>query len=88
MPGSSTTPGHTDTRAFASVRVASRPFNGVGTRDISSFAARWLAYALPYRRFARTLAGTGAPLGADAVRYSFIVRDSHPLLLGGLPGRD
>jgi hypothetical protein len=27
-----------------------------------------LAYALPYRRFACTLAGPGARLGADAVR--------------------
>jgi hypothetical protein len=35
------------------------------------FAAQWLAYALRYRRFACTLTGTCARLGADAVRYSF-----------------
>ena len=76
------------TRAVATICVAFQQSNGVGSRDKQSFAAQWLAYAFPYRRFARTLAGTGARLGADAVRYSFIVRDSHPLLLAGLSGRD
>src|SRR5262249_15178730 len=51
-----------------------------------SFAARWLAYALPYRRFACTFTGTCARLGADAVRYSFIVADFHHLLLAGFTG--
>jgi hypothetical protein len=82
MPGSSTTPGHMSARAGAPIRVAFHPFNGVGTRDSSTFAARWLAYALPYRRFAIA----GARLGADVVRYSFIVVDSHHLLLAGLTG--
>jgi hypothetical protein len=88
MPGSTTTPGHMGTRAVAPICVAFQQCNGVGSRDKQSFAAQWLAYALPYRRFARTLASTGARLGADVVRYSFIVRDSHPLLLAGLSGRD
>jgi hypothetical protein len=35
---------------------------------IQAFAAQWLAYALPYRRFADTLAGADARLGADADR--------------------
>ena len=86
MPGSSTTPGHTDARTSAPVRVAFRPFNSVGTRNHVSFAAQWLAYALPYRRFARALAGTGARLGADADRYSFIAADFHHLLLAGFTG--
>jgi hypothetical protein len=86
MPGSTTTPGHTDARTIAPVRVAFRPFNGVGTWNHESFAAQWLACALPYRRFARTLADTGARLGADADRYSFIVVDSHHLLLAGFTG--
>jgi hypothetical protein len=60
MPGSATTPGLTDARTIASVRVSFRPFNCVGTRDQESFAAQWLACALPYRRFTRTLADTGA----------------------------
>ena len=89
-PGSqrqeATTPGHTDARGIVPVRVAFRPFNSVGTRDQEPFAAQWLACALPYRRFARTLAGTGARLGADADRYSFTVRDLHPLLLAGFAG--
>jgi hypothetical protein len=46
----------------------------------------WLACALPYRRFAHTLADTGARLGADADRYSFIAVDSHHLLLAGFTG--
>jgi hypothetical protein len=86
MPGSATTPGLTDARTSAPVRVAFRPFNSVGTRDQESFAAQWLAYALPYRRFARTLADTGARLGADADRYSFIAADLHHLLLAGFTG--
>jgi len=39
----------------------------------------------PCRRFAGALAGVCARLGADVDRYSFTVRDLHPLLLAGLP---
>jgi hypothetical protein len=85
MPGSSTTPGRSSTRASAPARVAFRCLNGVGTRSFTSFAAQWLASALPCRRFATTLAGCGARLGADLVRYSFIATDSHRLVLAGLP---
>jgi hypothetical protein len=49
---------------------------------IEAFAAQWLAYALPYRRF---VADANARLGADVDRYSFIVVDLHHLLLAGLP---
>src|SRR5262245_1249589 len=86
MPGSPTTPGHTDARTIAPVHVAFRPFNSVGTRNHVSFAAQWLAYAFPYRRFARTLADTGARLGVDADRYYCVVVDSHHLLLAGFTG--
>ena len=82
MPGSLTTPGRTAARAVAPVHIAFHYCNGVGTRDHKSYAAQWLACALPYRRFAIA----GARLGADAVRYSFIVRDFHPLLLADLTG--
>jgi hypothetical protein len=51
------------------------------------FAAPWLAYALPYRRFADTLAGASARLGADAVRYSFTVGDFHLPLFAGFDRR-
>ena len=47
--------------------------------------AQWLAYALPYRRFVDVLASGNARLGADVVRYAFIVSDFHRLLLAGLP---
>ena len=40
----------------------------------------------PRRRFAPGLAAD-ARLGADAIRYSFIVVDLHHLLLAGLPAR-
>jgi len=53
-----------------------------------SFAAQWLAYALPDRRFTRTLASTGARLGADAIRYTFIARDADPSTPCRLSGRD
>jgi len=82
MPGSSTTPGRTDARAVAPIRIAFHFRHSVGTRNGMSFAAQWLAYALPYRRFAIA----GARLGADVVRYSFIAVDFHHLLLAGLTG--
>ena len=87
MPGSPTTPGRTDTRDDAPVRVAFRDHDHVGTRDYQAFAAQWLAYALPCRRFAVTLAGANARLGADVDRYSFIVVDLHHLLLAGFDRR-
>jgi len=86
MPGSLTTPGRMGTRAIVLMRVAFHNCNSVSTRNQKSYAAQWLAYALPCRRFACTLAGTCARLGADAVRYSFTVVDSHHLLLAGLTG--
>jgi len=49
--------------------------NGVGTRDHNDFAARWLAYMLPCRRFADILTDVCARLGADVDRYSFIAVD-------------
>jgi len=55
------------------------------TRIQVYFAAQWLAYTLPYRRFADTLTDACARLGADADRYSFIAVDLHHLLLADLP---
>lgn len=85
MPGSPTTPGRAGARDCAPARVTFRPVNGVGARDNLTFAAQWLAYALPCRRFADALTGGSARLGADVDRYSFIVSDLHRLLLAGLP---
>src|SRR5215472_16065855 len=67
MPGSPTTPGRPGTRARAPVRVAFRDLKRVGTQDSTSFAAQWLACTLPCRRFAVTLAGANARLGAEVV---------------------
>src|SRR5208337_1454463 len=74
-------------RALALTRAPVSPSahdNGVGV-PIDSFAAQWLAYTHPCRRFAPGLTTDDARLGADAVRYSFIVVDLHHLLLAGLP---
>src|SRR5437868_13044062 len=84
MPGSSTTPGRSDLAMVRPKRVAFRARNSVGTRGLA-FAAQWLAYALPYRRFIGVLTDANARLGADVDRYSFIVVDLHHLLLAGLP---
>src|SRR5260370_5718114 len=84
MPGSSTTPGRPGARDSAPVRVAFRARHRVRARRLA-FAAQWLAYALPYRRFVAVLADANARLGADVDRYSFIVVDLHHLLLAGLP---
>ncbi len=85
MPGSSTTPGRAGTRVHAPARVAFRRDDSVGSQDYPSFAARWLAYALPCRRFVPILTDSNARLGADVDRYSFIAVDLHHLLLAGLP---
>jgi len=85
MPGSWTSPDRPGARANALVRVAFRGGKRVGVRDYRTFAAQWLACTIPCRRFASTLTGTDARLGADVVRYSFIAVDSHHLLLASLP---
>jgi hypothetical protein len=67
MPGSPTALGRAGTRSSAPVRVAFRQENGVGAQEKADFAAQWLAYAIPYRRFAEVLADNCARLGADVV---------------------
>jgi hypothetical protein len=60
-----------------------------GTENIStpnlSYAAQYLAYALPCERFTPALADSRASLGAGAVRHSFTVTDFHRLPFAGLP---
>ena len=73
MPGSTTALGRAGARCSAPVRVAFRQLNDVGTQKNADFAAQWLAYAIPYRRFAEVLADNCARLGADVVCYSFTV---------------
>jgi hypothetical protein len=85
VPGSSTTPGCPSACVGALGHIAFRYTDSVGTRNQFSIAAQWLACTFPYRRFADILADACARLGADVVRYSFIVVDLHHLLLAGLP---
>ena len=85
MPGSTTAPGRMGTRNNVPVHIAFRQQNGVGTQKKADFAAQWLAYAIPCRRFACILANTCARLGADVVCCTFIVVDLHHILLAGLP---
>jgi len=85
MPGSQTALGRKGACNSAPVHIAFRQRNRVGAQDDVDFAAQWLAYAIPYRRFADVLADHCARLGADVVCYSFIAVDFHHLLLTGLP---
>ena len=59
MPGSSTTPGHPGTRAYAPVCVAFHLRNSVGTRDMNLYEAQWLAYVLPQPPSRTTTHGPG-----------------------------
>ena len=65
MPGSKTTPGLAGARNDAPASVAFRGVNNVGTRVYNAFAAQWLAYTLPYRRFADALTDACARIGGD-----------------------
>ena len=73
MPGSSTALGRMNARSNAFNRIAFHQENGVGTQKKADFAAQWLAYAIPCRRFAEVLTDNCARLGADVACYSFIV---------------
>jgi hypothetical protein len=54
--------GRSDLAMVRPKRVAFRTRNSVGTRGLA-FAAQWLAYALPYRRFVGVLTDANARLG-------------------------
>ena len=85
MPGSQTTPGPTGARNNAPADFAFRQVNNVSTRIDNDFAAQWLAYTLPYRRFADVLADACARIGGDVDCYSFTAVDFHHILLASLP---
>ena len=51
--------------------AAFRGVNNVGTRVYNAFAAQWLAYTLPYRRFAVILAEDCARIGGDEMSEAF-----------------
>ena len=56
MPGSPTTPGRPGARDDAPGSCCLPPSATASAPRIGSFAAQWLAYALPCQRFADTLA--------------------------------
>ena len=85
MPGSPTTPSRPSACVDTLGRMAFRYTDSVGTRNLFSIAAQWLACTLPYRRFADILADACARLGANVDCYAFIAADLHRLLLAGLP---
>jgi hypothetical protein len=84
MPGSTTAPGRPGACDNAPFRVAFRYQQSVGARKYATFAVQWLAYVIPYRRFADILTNACARLGANVDRYSFITVDFHHLLLASL----
>jgi len=86
MPVSKTTLGRPSARVDAPDVLPSAVDNASASQIYVVFGAQWLAYAIPYRRFTADLADDSARLGADVVRYSFIVMDFHHLLLAGLTG--
>ena len=85
MPGSQTTQGQADARITAPAHFAFRQVNNVGTLIDNDFAAQWLAYTLPYRRFADALADACARIGGDVDCFSFTAVDFHHILLASLP---
>ncbi|MCP3459174.1 hypothetical protein [Bradyrhizobium sp. CCGUVB23] len=87
MPGSQTTPSSTGTRNIAPADFAFRQVNNVGTRIYNGFAAQWLAYTLPHRRFADVLTDACARIRGDVDCYSFIAVDFHHILLAGFSRR-
>jgi hypothetical protein len=87
MPGSQTTPSSAGTRNIAPADFAFRQVNNVGTRIYNGFAAQWLAYTLPHRRFADVLTDACARIRGDVDCYSFIAVDFHHILLAGFSRR-
>jgi len=84
MPGSSTTRGWHVSRDINTGHVAFCGTENIGTPNLS-YAAQYLACALPCERFTAALARNRASLGAGVARYAFTVTDFHRLLSAGLP---
>ena len=83
MPGSTTTRGRHVSRNINTGHVAICGTENIGTPNLS-YAAQYLACALPCERFTPTLANSPS-LGAGTVRYTFTVTDFHRLPVAGLP---
>src|SRR5205814_10157348 len=85
VPASQASPSPPRARIHSPGDFDFRQVNNVGTRIDNGFAAQWLAYTLPYRRFADVLADACARIGGDVDCYSFIAVDFHHILLASLP---
>jgi hypothetical protein len=83
MPGSTTTRGRHVSRDIDTGRVAFCGTENISTPNLS-YAAQYLACALPCERFPSALADNPC-LGAGTVRYTFTVTDFHRLPFAGLP---
>ena len=84
MPGSTTTRGQRASCDIDARHVAFCGTENIGTPNLS-YAAQYLACALPCERFTSALAGNRASLGAGVARYAFTVTDFHRLPSAGLP---
>ena len=84
MPGSTTTRGQHVSCDLDTGCVAFCWTENISAPNLS-YAAQYLACALPCERFTSALTDIRASLGAGAVRYSFTVTDFHRLPLAGLP---
>jgi hypothetical protein len=69
---------------FRAPRCCLPPAHQRRRSGLTAFAARYPAYARPYRLLVCLLTETSARLGADVVRSTFIVEDLHLLLLASL----
>ena len=85
VPGSLTTPGRPGARADAPEYVAFHHMHGVGTQNRKLSRLNGWPMRTPVNASPRPSRATAHELGADVDRYTFIVRDLHPLLLTGLP---
>jgi hypothetical protein len=68
MPGSQTTRGRVGARDSALTHIAFHSTYGVGTPEIITYAAQWLACTIPCRRFADALTDANARLRVNADR--------------------
>jgi hypothetical protein len=84
MPGSTTTRGQHASCDIDARRVAFCGTENIGTPNLS-YAAQYIACALPCERFTSALASGRASLGAGVARYAFTATDFHRLPSAGLP---
>jgi hypothetical protein len=84
MPGSTTTRGRPVSRDVDTRRVAFCGTENISTPNLS-YAAQYLACALPCERFTSALAGSPCITRGQCGSYTFTVTDFHRLPFAGLP---